>query len=111
MLVVSRATAAEAETGPSGPTPLPVAEPARVSLTSLDTLWFQVGGTLCNLTCSHCFISCSPTNRTHEILSLETVLSYLDEAVNLGVGSYLLKPCGVPDVLAAARRALGAAVA
>ncbi len=88
MLVVSRATAAEAETGPSGPTPLPVAEPARVSLTSLDTLWFQVGGTLCNLTCSHCFISCSPTNRTHEILSLETVLSYLDEAVNLGVKEY-----------------------
>ena len=30
------------------------------------------------------------------------------EAVNLGVGSYLLKPFGVPDVLAAARKALGA---
>ena len=33
------------------------------------------------------------------------------EAVNLGVTSYLLKPFGVPDVLAAARKALGAAVA
>ncbi len=33
------------------------------------------------------------------------------EAVNLGVGSYLLKPFGVPDVLAAARKALGAPVA
>ncbi len=33
------------------------------------------------------------------------------EAVNLGVASYLLKPFGVPDVLAAARKALGAAVA
>mgnify|MGYP002630909519 CR=1 FL=1 len=32
------------------------------------------------------------------------------EAVNLGVASYLLKPFGVPDVLAAARKALGAAV-
>ena len=29
------------------------------------------------------------------------------EAVNLGVASYLLKPFGVPDVLAAARKALG----
>ena len=33
------------------------------------------------------------------------------EAVNLDVTSYLLKPFGVPDVLAAARKALGAAVA
>ncbi len=33
------------------------------------------------------------------------------EAVNLGVASYLLKPFGGPDVLAAARKALGAAVA
>ena len=30
------------------------------------------------------------------------------EAVNLGVASYLLKPFGVPNVLAAARKALGA---
>ena len=33
------------------------------------------------------------------------------EAVNLGVASYLLKPFGVPDVLAAARKALGASAA
>ena len=33
------------------------------------------------------------------------------EAVNLRVASYLLKPFGVPDVLAAARKALGTAVA
>ena len=33
------------------------------------------------------------------------------EAVNLGVASYSLKPFGVPDVLAAARKALGAPVA
>ena len=33
------------------------------------------------------------------------------EAVNLGVASYLLKPFGVPDVLAAARKALGVPVA
>ena len=46
----------------------------RVHLASLDTLWFQVAGTLCNLACTHCFVSCSPTNRTHEMLSLATVL-------------------------------------
>ena len=63
-------------------------ESPSVALRSLDTLWFQVGGTLCNLTCSHCFISCSPTNHTHELLSLETVRSYLDEAVELGVKEY-----------------------
>ena len=31
-----------------------------VPLKKLETLWLQVGGTLCNLECSHCFISCSP---------------------------------------------------
>ncbi len=72
-----------------GVTPTPTAsESPAVALRSLDTLWFQVGGTLCNLTCTHCFISCSPTNHTHEFLSLETVRSYLDEAVPLGVKEY-----------------------
>jgi len=60
----------------------------RVELRSLDTLWFQVAGTVCNLACTHCFISCSPTNHTHEFLSLATVRSYLDEAVELGVKEY-----------------------
>lgn len=57
----------------------------RVTLSSLDTLWFQVAGTVCNLACTHCFISCSPTNRTHEFLSLEAILPYLEEAATLGV--------------------------
>jgi len=26
----------------------------------LDTLWVQVAGTLCNIACRHCFISCGP---------------------------------------------------
>lgn len=60
----------------------------QVELRSLDTLWFQVAGTLCNLACSHCFISCSPTNRTHEYMSLEQVQGYLDEAISLGVKEY-----------------------
>jgi len=60
----------------------------RVSLRSLDVLWFQVGGTLCNLACTHCFVSCSPTNHTHELMSLAEVRRYLDEAVRLGVREY-----------------------
>jgi molybdenum cofactor biosynthesis enzyme MoaA len=59
-----------------------------VELTSLDTLWFQVGGTVCNLACTHCFISCSPTNHTHEMMRLDEVERYLEEAVRLGVREY-----------------------
>lgn len=60
----------------------------RVALRSLDTLWFQVAGTLCNLACNHCFISCSPTNHTHETMPLETVRGYLEEARALGIKEY-----------------------
>ena len=59
-----------------------------VALKSLDTLWFQVGGTVCNLACTHCFVSCSPTNHTHEFLTLAEVKRYLDEASKLGVREY-----------------------
>ena len=59
-----------------------------VELRSLDTVWFQVGGTLCNLACTHCFVSCSPTNHTHELMSLEEIEPYLEQAVSLGVKEY-----------------------
>ncbi len=60
----------------------------RVTLRSLDTLWFQVSGTLCNLACAHCLVSASPTNRTHEHLGLADVRPYLEESVVLGVREY-----------------------
>jgi MoaA/NifB/PqqE/SkfB family radical SAM enzyme len=62
--------------------------PPHAELKSLDTLWFQVGGTVCNLACTHCFVSCSPTNHTHEVLGLAEVRRYLDEAARLGVREY-----------------------
>ena len=34
---------------------------ATVALTGLETLWFNTG-TLCNLTCQHCYIESSPRN-------------------------------------------------
>ncbi len=59
-----------------------------VALDCLDNLWFQVAGTLCNLTCNHCFISCSPKNHTLGFLDFETVKRVLAESRPLGVKEY-----------------------
>lgn len=60
----------------------------RVPLSHLDQLWFQVAGTICNLTCEHCFISCSPKNDSFGFLSLDAVRRRLDESVAMGVKEY-----------------------
>src|SRR4249920_3189645 len=85
--------------------PLPLLDDAatRVALAHLDELWFQVSGTVCNLTCRHCFISCSPHNHAFEFLDLETVRRYLDESVPLGVKEYYFtggEPFLHPDMTA-----------
>jgi AdoMet-dependent heme synthase len=59
-----------------------------VPIDHLDALWFQVGGTRCNLACTHCFISCSPHNRSFGFLSLADVQRRLEESVPLGVKEY-----------------------
>jgi molybdenum cofactor biosynthesis enzyme MoaA len=59
-------------------------------LVALDTLWLQVAGTLCNLQCTHCFISSSPTNHAHGMMSLAGVRPFLEEAERLGVREYYL---------------------
>jgi MoaA/NifB/PqqE/SkfB family radical SAM enzyme len=59
-------------------------------LVALDTLWLQVAGTLCNLQCTHCFISSSPTNHAHGMMSLAALRPYLEEAERLGVREYYL---------------------
>ncbi len=56
-----------------------------VTLRHLDSLWFQVTGTLCNLACSHCFNSSGPNVRTFEFLSADQVRHELAEAVRAGV--------------------------
>src|SRR5436190_7954211 len=70
--------------------PLPILDsPApEIALAHLDDLWFQVGGTLCNLECRHCFISCSPHNHAFGFLDLETVRRTLEESIRLGVKEY-----------------------
>ncbi|MFQ5639642.1 MAG: radical SAM protein [bacterium] len=57
-------------------------------LHSLDTLWFQAGGTICNLWCTHCFISCSPENHTFGFMERATVQRYLEESKEIGVKEY-----------------------
>jgi AdoMet-dependent heme synthase len=63
-------------------------EAPHVPLIALDTLWLQVAGTLCNIECTHCFISSSPHNRSHEMMSLADVQHWLAEARDLGVREY-----------------------
>ncbi len=60
----------------------------QVPLVSLDYLWFQVAGTVCNLRCTHCFISCSPENHSFWFLDLETVQRHLEESRRWGVREY-----------------------
>ena len=67
---------------------LGVAAVPAVHTTALNTVWFQVGGTICNLRCNHCFISCSPENDKFRFLSLETCRRYLEESKSLGVKEY-----------------------
>ncbi len=59
-----------------------------VPLTALDQLWFQVSGTVCNLRCNHCFISCSPENDSYWFMTREQVAEALEESVDLGVKEY-----------------------
>lgn len=75
----------------SRPRLLPQEDPAAAPVLAaghLDALWFQVAGTLCNLRCAHCFLSCAPDNQAFEFLSLEAVQKRLDASVPLGVREY-----------------------
>ncbi|MCA9174868.1 MAG: radical SAM protein [Planctomycetales bacterium] len=72
-------------------------------LNSLDQLWFQVAGTRCNLTCQHCFISCSPHNDRFGFLSLDDVRHRLQESLALGVKEFYFtggEPFLNPDMTA-----------
>lgn len=56
---------------------------ASVALAKLETLWFNTG-TLCNLTCTNCYIDSSPTNDALAYLTPGEVAAYLDEIAALG---------------------------
>jgi uncharacterized Fe-S cluster-containing radical SAM superfamily protein len=62
---------------------------AWVALKSLDTLWFNTG-TLCNLTCQHCYIESSPKNDRLVYLTADEVAEYLDEIETAGFPTSLI---------------------
>ncbi len=88
--------ATHTERSADGALPVVEGEPARragtdvpsVPLAALDQLWFQVSGTVCNLRCSHCFISCAPDNHSYWFMSRAQVRDALRESVELGVKEY-----------------------
>lgn len=62
--------------------------PPKVALEALDELWFQVAGTVCNLRCKHCFISCAPDNHSFWFMTREEVRRFLEESRRFGVKEY-----------------------
>jgi uncharacterized Fe-S cluster-containing radical SAM superfamily protein len=62
---------------------------AHVALRSLDTLWFNTG-TLCNLTCHHCYIESSPKNDRLVYLTAAEVRTYLDEIAEGSLSTSLI---------------------
>lgn len=54
----------------------------------LDTLWVQVGGTLCNIACKHCFVSAGPKVDRHRQMPVDDVRAALDSAVEHGVRAF-----------------------
>ena len=53
---------------------------ARVALRGLETLWVNTG-TLCNVTCAHCYIESSPRNDRLAYLTADELRPFLDEIV------------------------------
>ena len=51
----------------------------------MDTLWVQVTGTLCNIACRHCFISCGPKATQIPMMSVEQVQRALHEGRDAGI--------------------------
>ncbi|MGH9358686.1 MAG: radical SAM protein [Terriglobia bacterium] len=56
-----------------------------IELKHLDHLWFQVTGTLCNISCTHCFNNSGPNVRTFGFLSLGHVRQELNVVARQGV--------------------------
>lgn len=54
----------------------------------LDVLWLQITGTVCNIACRHCFITCGPKNDSHPIMGTDAVLQALVAGERQGVKEY-----------------------
>jgi uncharacterized Fe-S cluster-containing radical SAM superfamily protein len=77
---------------------------AEVAFSTLDVLWFNTG-TLCNLTCTNCYIDSSPTNDSLVYISADEVTAYLDEIADRALATREIgftggEPFMNPDIIA-----------
>lgn len=82
-----------------------------VPFAQLKTVWFQITGTICNLRCTHCFISCTPENDKFGFIRLDDFIRHLDEAVRLGAREFYFtggEPFAHPDIQEILARSLEA---
>jgi len=83
---------------------------ASVALSRPETLWFNTG-TLCNITCTNCYIKSSPTNDALVYLSAGEVNDYLNQITERNwpireIGFTGGEPFMNPDIIAMTRAAL-----
>jgi MoaA/NifB/PqqE/SkfB family radical SAM enzyme len=77
--------------------------PPRVPLARPETLWLQVTGTVCNIACRHCFISCGPFEDRLPMMTVPQVRQALDDGEALGFREYYFtggEPLLHPDIFA-----------
>jgi len=85
---------------------------ASVALSHPETLWFNTG-TLCNITCTNCYIKSSPSNDALVYLNTDEVTDYLDQITARDwpvreIGFTGGEPFMNPQIIAMARAALTA---
>ncbi|WP_224243481.1 radical SAM protein [Hyalangium gracile] len=93
-------------------TPRPLAPAPTVRFRWLDTLWLQVTGTLCNIACQHCFISCGPKADQVPMMTLAACEEALAEGTRLGMREVYFtggEPFLHPEIQALVDRALALA--
>jgi len=54
----------------------------------LDALWIQLAGTLCNLTCTHCFVSSGPGDDHHALMARDEVRNHVADGLALGAKEF-----------------------
>lgn len=82
---------------------------AHVPFFGLDTLWLQLTGTLCNIACRHCFITCGPKEDRVPMMTRARIEEILVEARALGVKEFYFtggEPMLHPEFFAVVERTL-----
>ncbi len=88
---------------------LPEGEGPLLPFFGLDTLWLQLTGTLCNIACRHCFITCGPKEDRVPMMTRQRIEDLLLEARELGVKEFYFtggEPMLHPEFFAIVERTL-----